>query len=694
MERPEGMSRSSILRRVLVSLGSAVLLLPAGVGAAAEGFVLQAARLDPAPTVDGVVDEAEWSGAATASGFIQLEPDHGQPSPLGTVVRVGYDEEALYVAFRCDDPDPQRLAAAITTRDGEIAADDSVGVGLDPLDDDRTGYYFMTNLLGTQKDGRLADNGRSVDSRWDASWRCAATRVPTGWTVELAIPLGALKYRGGEDRVWGITFLRTVPRRFEVSTWAGPVESEVRVSEFGELTGLKLPLREDKRWELIPYVLGTAEEDGDSDTEVGGTLRFRASSRLFAELTINPDFALVEADVEEINLSRFELFIAEKRPFFLEGNERFSQRIRQFYSRRIGEIPWGLKGSGTFGGTDFIVLSARSDLQEDTVVGSETDADYTVVRLQQGIFGGSNVGLLAANRRIAGEDTGSVGVDTTLFFTDTLGMTAQFLRVHGGEADGGLAWFVRPAYDSSTTHFHVRYTHLDEGIRDSFNTVGFLRDDNRKEFDTNFTHTFWFEDTPFEKVRADVNYNRYRGQDGQLRSYELEAEVSVSLTSRWFAELEYVDEFKRFEKDFWNRVTTIGVGYDTRAGRSLEIEAGDGTNFDSDLRLVSLEAKANLSDRWNLSYEATRLELDPDPAGRTTWIHVLRSDYYFTSDLFVKLFLQTNSAIDKDNVQALFVWRFKPPFGSLQVAYQRGTSDLGTESDQGNTLFSKLSWVF
>ena len=122
--------------------------------------------------------------------------------------------------------------------------------------------------------------------------------------------------------------------------------------------------------------------------------------------------------------------------------------------------------------------------------------------------------------------------------------------------------------------------------------------------------------------------------------------------------------------------------------------AGTGTNFDSDLLLYVLEAEWKLSDRWNLSYSLTRLELDPDPELDTTLIHVFRTDYNFTPDLLVTLFLQSNSAIDKENIQALLVWRFLPPFGSLQLAYQRGTSATGERSEQGDTVFSKLAWVF
>ena len=153
-------------------------------------------------------------------------------------------------------------------------------------------------------------------------------------------------------------------------------------------------------------------------------------------------------------------------------------------------------------------------------------------------------------------------------------------------------------------------------------------------------------------------------------------------------------EFKLFEKEFHNSITSVEFGYDNRAGKSVFVEFGTGRNFDSDLQLVTLEAEYRISSAWGLQYEVTWLELDPDPELESTWIHVFQTSYYFTNDLFVSLFVQTNSVISKENVQLLGVWRFKPPFGSLQLAYQRGTSEFGEPSEQGDTVFTKLSWVF
>jgi hypothetical protein len=658
---------------------------------------IEVVPVNSAPVIDGGLDDPVWEKASRVEGFIQIRPIFGETSPMSTEVLVIHDQEALYVAFRCADGDPAAIAAAVTARDGDLESDDVVAVMLDPFRSGHAGYYFGANLLGTQFDGRLADNGRTVDDKWDATWQGAAALTETGWSIELAIPFRILRYGSGDDQTWGINFLRTVPRRLEASVWSGPGESEWRVSEFGALSGVNAPSGGAKWWEIIPYILGWVESGNDGDVEVGGDFRFRVRNRVSAELTFNPDFALIEADLERLNLTRFELLVPDKRPFFMEGAERFNQRIQQFYSRRIGDIDWGAKSTATAGRLDIIALGTRSEVDVETPdpeVLERDDAGYGVIRLQQGILSSSNVGLLAANRRLGGEDAGSVGVDTTLFFTERVGLTGQYLHSYGPEGSDGKAWFVRPAYDSANLHFHVRYTNLDEGILENFNTVGFLRDDNRKEFDTNVTRTFWFEDSTVEKLEAGINYNRYRGQDGALRSYLTDLDVSLAFTSRWNLFASYEDEFVTFDKGYWNTLTTLGGGYDNRAGRAFEVVVATGRNFDDDLWLYSAALAYRISEAWSLSGELTRLDLEPDLDGRSTWIQLLRSTYYFTPDLYAKLLYQTNTSIDKETVQVVTVWRFLPPFGQLQVAYQRGTSPLGETSEQGDTLFTKLAWVF
>jgi hypothetical protein len=697
-----------------IALALATHSLPAL--AAEPGTEIVPARFDAPPTIDGLLDDPVWQATARIGGFVQVEPAFGEPSPVRTTVYVGYDTEALYVGFDCEDDDLTRLAAAVTQRDGAGDRDDTVAVLLDTFRDGNSAYYFAANTLDTQFDGTVTNNGRTEDDTWDAAWENASAVSEGGWTVEMRIPFEVLRYAAGADAIWGINFLRIHPRRLETSVWAGPGESVWRVSVFGTLTGWSPPRSSAKWWRIVPYILGTwAESTGggsdETDGEIGGDVRLRYRSALIADLTLNPDFALVEADVEQINLTRFELFIPEKRPFFLEGSERFDQRIQQFYSRRIGDIDWGAKIAGTAAGFDYIALGTQGELpvevpaeidplEDDAEPKSlfETlDADYGVLRLQRSVMGSGNVGLLAGARDLDGDTAGSVGLDTTLFFTEKIGMTAQYLQTHGPEGNGsenGSAWFVRPAWDTVSSHFHVRYTNLDPGILDNFNAIGFLRDDNRREWDTNLSHTWWFEESAVEKLDASINYNRYYGHDGELRSYETNARTGIDFSNHWSFSLRYEDEFQRFEEDFRNHRFEIEFGWDNRAGRFWEIEVSNGENFGDDLWLYEWGLTWKVSDAWTVAYEGLRLDLEPDLEGRSTTIYVLRTTYYFTQDLFLKLFAQTNEIIDKENIQLLTVWRFHPPFGSLQFAYQRGTSAVGEVSAQGDTLFAKFSWVF
>ena len=152
-------------------------------------------------------------------------------------------------------------------------------------------------------------------------------------------------------------------------------------------------------------------------------------------------------------------------------------------------------------------------------------------------------------------------------------------------------------------------------------------------------------------------------------------------------------EFKRFEKDFRNRQTKVEIGYNTRSCESVRGGFAFGRNFDADFQLWTAEVTSTVTETISAEYELQRLELDPDPDDESTWIHVIRANQFFTPDLFLRVFFQTNSAIDRRNMQAVFVYRYLPPFGTLQVAFQRGTAEFGERSNQGDTMFIKLTTV-
>ena len=648
-------------------------------------FTMRAVKTAAPPAIDGVVDTDEWRDAARVADFIQFEPNRGEPSELGTEVAVLYDDTHLYVAFEALDPEP--LLAQMTQRDAELWNDDSVQIYIDTFHDGRSGYFFMANVLGTQLDGRLAEDGTTNDDTWDAPWVSATRQTESGYTVEVSIPLNALQYAAGDNTTWGINFARSRRRTLERSYWSGPLDHWGRMSQAGDLVGLDLPLPA-RRHQVIPYALSQAQQGRSPDASLGLDARYALTPQTSAYATLNPDFATIEADQEEINLTRFELNLTEKRQFFIEGQELFRQRIRTFYSRRIGDISGGAKVLGTQGGWSFAALSTQGDLQ-----GSSDGANYTVARVRRDVASRSNIGFLLANRSHEGRNRGAVEIDANLFFTQLFGFTGQFVKSYGAFGRGSVAFFARPSYDSSTAHAHIRYTHLGDRFADNVNAVGFIRDDDRRELDGAVAKTVFVRDGAVERVAYNSNYNVYWGQTRTLRSWQVDESLAVDWRNRWSTTVNHTEEFKLFEKDFRNRQTGVEIGYNTRSYESISGGYTFGRNFEADFKLWAGAVIYTLTEELSAEYELQRLELDPDPNDESTWIHVIRANQFFTPDLFLRVFFQTNSAIDRRNVQAVFVYRYLPPFGTIQVAYQRGTAEFGERSNQGNTLFIKLTTV-
>jgi hypothetical protein len=652
-------------------------------------FELLAVKTAAPPAIDGRVTDDEWAGAARAGSFIQFEPRRGEPSPFRTEVLALYDAGHLYVAFRNWDADAP--TAQLTQRDADLFNDDSVGLLLDSYYDRQTAYYFMTNPLGTQSDGRIGDNGRSTDAKWDAPWRSAAQPTDYGWSAEIAIPFASIKYAAGTGRTWGINFVRSRRRSLELSFWTGPLDSRTRVSQAGTLTGLDVP-PPPRRHQIIPYGLSRVQQSQAGDWEAGLDVRYAVTPQMSAYATVNPDFATIEADQEQVNLTRYEISLPEKRQFFLEGQELFGQRIRTFYSRRISDITFGGKVLGKTGPWTLATLTTQSD-----PIGALPDsptANYTVFRAQPDLPGSSNVAVMVANRAFDGRHEGSIGLDTNLFFTKTFGMTGQLVKSYGRYHDGTMGFFVRPSYDSATGHFHVRYTHLGERFGDQVNAIGFIRDDDRRELDSAIEKTVWIRSGAFERLEYGSNYNIFWGQTGVLRGWAIDQSAEVEFRNRWSADVSLNEEFRRFEKDFRNRETELTIGYNTREYQSVRFGYAFGRSFDAGFGLWTAGVRRKLTPELSTEYALERLVLDPDPEDESTWIHVIRANQFFTKDLFVRLFFQTNSSIDRRNLQMVFVYRYLPPFGTLQLAYQRGTAAFGQRSEQGHTLFLKATTVF
>ncbi len=671
---------------------------------------LMATRIDKNINIDGVLNESQWQNADQISDFYQFQPKYGDPASLNTVVKMLYSENVLYFGFYCYDPDISRLSARVTRRDADVEDDDAVGVFLDTFNDDNNAYFFIMNSIGTQKEGRYVDNGRTQDDNWDGKWSCAGTVNSDGWAAEIAIPFETLKFNS-QLKQWGINTIRFIPRNLEISCWIKGMVSTQRISQFGRLTNLDLSNVVAQRYTIIPYVQSQLEGKKDPAGRAGLDFRYSIASNLGLDATINPDFATIESDVEITNLTRFEISYPEKRTFFQEGNENYSTRIRQFYSRRVGEIPWGLKINGKFDNWKINALSSQSDPYSG---GADIEegryANYTVFRINREFGSGSNIGLIGANRYYRDNNTGSVGLTATLFFTNVFGMTSQIIKSHGSEDNGTRTYFFRPSYDSEFSHFHLRYTYVGEGVMENINPIGYIRDDNRREFDTNIRRELWINKKGIESISPMVNYNQYWSQNGDLRSWDLRSSIEFKLFKKWSLDISNNADFKAeylplFEKDFKNNITEVELDYDSKTGKEISISYSNGINFDSDVEEIEGSVNLKITKGWNATYSITRLRFWPETDDESSWRHFVRSTYYFNSDMYFKVFYQSRYTVnrlmgdpsydlDRENIQFVFVWRFLPPFGSIQLAYQEGATRITEVSDRSKTFFTKFSWVF
>lgn len=327
----------------------------------AQAPVLNAVRVQGAPpAIDGDLDDPAWIHAPVATDFVQVEPHEGRPSSEHTEARVLYDDEALYVAFRASDTQPDSIVGQLTRRD-QSSYSDRVYLLVDSYHDRRTAFLFAVNPVGVKLDIYYFDDAEE-DTGWDAVWDVATRIDRGGWTAEFRIPLSQLRFSSAPVQTWGINFARDIARKNEKAVWApiSPRDPSI-VSRSGELQGIR-DLATGRRVEVLPYTgVRAIRAPGDEANpffnstdvrgEVGADVKVGITNNLTLDLTVNPDFGQVEADPGQVNLTAFESFLPEHRPFFTEGASIFNFGIgvgdgdggaeALFYSRRVGRPPQG-----------------------------------------------------------------------------------------------------------------------------------------------------------------------------------------------------------------------------------------------------------------------------------------------------------------------------------------------------------------
>jgi hypothetical protein len=395
--------------------------------------------------LDGVLDEPAWAPAPVARNFIQNDPNEGEAATYDTEVRVVYDDEAIYFGVLARDDQPSLLTISDIKKDFNTGTSDGFRVVLDTFADRRNGYQFATNPAGAKWDAQMANEGRENNSNWDGIWEVTTRITEIGWTAELRIPFKTLKFDRADPQTWGVNFERKIRRLNEDSYWSPlpRIYGIERVSLAGSIEGMR-GVRPGRNLRVKPYALGSTNSitgfDTIRDGQAGFDVKYGLTTGTTWDFTVNTDFSQVEADEQQVNLSRFSLFFPEKRDFFLEnsgiyqfggggggggggaggGRQNASQDMRLFFSRRIGLSDNGeaipiLAGTRLTGRMGAYTVGALNIQQRDE--GRVPSTNFTALRMRRDVLANSDIGVMLLNKDESGAHYNRVaGVDANFRF--------------------------------------------------------------------------------------------------------------------------------------------------------------------------------------------------------------------------------------------------------------------------------------
>jgi hypothetical protein len=620
-----------------------------------------------------------------------MEPDPGQPATCLSEFYIGQDADNIYVSAILYQQ--TSVNASIQNRDELSENDDCIVILIDSYNDRRSGYGFWINPLGTQVDFRINDDGRNEDTNWDTEWESAVQIEEGRWVVEIKIPFSSIRYNPESD-VWGINFARLIRENFEKSYWSGTMTDDFRISQGGLMMGVDPPLRKAKLT-LFPYATARYEDSDFSGVhrkvspDAGADLKWQINPNMTVDATLNPDFATVEADQEQVNLTRYELSYPEKRLFFQEGNEMYDTRIQTFYSRRIQDVLYGAKVNGKAGKYNFNAMNVRTMQSAD---GEQPPAFFSTARVKRDFLASSSLGLSAVDRR---NDSGYVSTfsgDYILNLGTKWKLTGQLVASLPGDFLSHSAWFVRFAHESNLHHVHFRYTEMGENFLENVNQTGFIRDDDRREMDSDLEYRWWINNQWIRYVDFSSRNNIFWSRTtGDLRSWYITESVEVYMNNRINLEYAYNNEYKLFEKSYYNHHHILELGYNTAEWNHAEIEYSSGYNFDRDFRRIQLAGQVKLSSKLALAYEGDYVSFTPDTTNSTTLINVVKMNYNFTNNVWIELFGQTRSNTGKVYLYGKFGWRFRPPFGAVYLIYTHDQDMVMDQRLDANLFFLKVT---
>ncbi len=662
-----------------------------------------------APHIDGTLTDPAWRHATWYDDFRQSVPDYGEPARQPTHVAFCYDDHNLYVAVRCDD-DPALIRATRLRYRDEPANDDHVEVVFDTYRDQVRGTVFIVNPLGSKEEG-LIDGYEHYTWSWDEVWDVRTAITDTGWQAELRIPFRVLRYGSTPEQVWDVNVARIV-RRTQEASYLVPPRPPFDISSLNyaaTLSGLELTSHQ-RNLQLIPYVLGGAVRETDPVTgrrrsrtlsEWGFDVKYSLTPGLTLDATYNTDFAQVEADAEQVNLTRFSLFYPEKREFFLENAQLFSfghfggggpdhPELTPFFSRRIGlyegltvPLDAGLRLTGKVGREDVGILSVHTA----SLPGADLpSAWYDVVRVRHDLGERSYVGMILTDSRRGGFRSTTFGLDSDFFLTRELSLRADWLRVDDTSGrDPRDAANLSLDLTSDLNGFLFGITQVDDGFdpdlgyvrRDGYRREqAFLRRSIRPGVWGIRKASFRFNNTWYDSLRHDVL---------ETASHSLQCDLEMENGDQ--ATLQVTRDFERLFEPFAldPRVVFPTGGYTFTSGEidyysddskrlGYNAEAVTGDFYDGTTRQLGGDLWYVFSPHVRASGGTSTVDVS-SPHGDLEWrLWSVRLDYIHSSTMSASGYMQYNSSNGTKVLNLRMRW-ILPNDSDLYLVYNDSRED-------------------
>ena len=703
-----------------------------------------AVRIATPPTIDGVPDDAVWLQAGTMSGFVQREPADGQPASERTEVRVLFDEEAIYVGVWAFDSRADQIVPGEAIRDYEVTDADAVLMVFDTFRDEQNGFVFGTTPAGIEYDGQVATGGSGggfflggggnnqrrfqagagggFNKNWDGSWVVRTSRDGEGWYAEFRIPFSTLRY-GGEQTTWGFNVSRNIRRLNEEVFWSAvPREFNLYRLDFaGALGGLEPPFRRSAT--VTPYVLGSTSRDYtdapssfEESTELGGEAKIQVTQGLTLDVTANTDFAQVEVDDQQVNLTRFSLLFPEKRPFFLENAGFFTVGgggADLFFSRRIGisggqpvPIRGGGRLSGRLGGMNVGLL--RIDTDSPIVDG---DNAYSVARVAKELPNRSRVGGIVVSRdgEADGDFNRTYAVDGRIGVGDQFNVTTFIARTETPGRDGDdHAWDVTAGWESRSFRGNATIREIGEDFNPE---VGFLPREGHL-YSQVFAMYMYRPGSIFRELRPHISYFTYRTRrTGVERGFNESSRWHIDNHWEWQSGMEMHTGTNFIQEGLYEAFPIPGTdvvvpqGFyegweaafvfftDQSRPLSFETRANWGPFLSGDKKTTNVNLTGRLGTRSSATASIQYNDVDLREGEFTTTLASLKLGYFFTPRVYLQSSLQYSNQIDTWSANVRFGWLNTAGTG-LFIVYNevQGIEDL--MGPQGRSLIVKFTRQF